>query len=91
MARITIADLATTLARIEERQEAAAARIERLDQRLEAALTARDLVPLDTRAGALAQRVTALESAQRWVVRSVVGALVTGLGGLLTAAGGRLG
>lgn len=91
MARITIADLATTLARIEERQEAAAARIERLDQRLEAALTARDLVPVDTRAAALAQRVTALESSQRWVVRSVVGALVTGLGGLFTAAGARLG
>lgn len=91
MARTTISDLAATLARIEAHQQNMAARVERIDSRLDEALTDRDLVPVDTRAAALADRVTALESSQRWVVRSVAGAVFTGLAGLFTAAGGRLG
>ncbi|EJW09974.1 putative exported Uncharacterized protein [Rhodovulum sp. PH10] len=86
MARTTVAELGAVLARIEARQEDMVRRLDRIDERIEQALTPRDLAPVVERALALAARVETLESGHRHVVRSIAGAVLTAAAGALAAA-----
>jgi hypothetical protein len=82
MSRITSGEIGAALARIEAHQEAISERVGRIEAKIDAAPTMRDLEPFHA-------RVKALEATQTWVVRSIVGAVVTGLVALLFAVGSR--
>lgn len=83
MPRITSGEIGAALARIEAHQEAMIERVGRIEAKLDAAPTMRDLEPVHA-------RVRSLEAAQTWVVRSIIGAMVTGLGALVLALATRL-
>lgn len=78
MPRITSGEIGAALARIEAHQEAIVERVGRIEAKIDAAPTMRDLEPFDA-------RVRALEATQTWVVRSIIGAAVSGLGALALA------
>lgn len=78
MSRTSFGEIGEALARIEAQQQAIAERVGRIETKIDAAPTMRDLEPFHA-------RVKALEATQTWVVRSIVGAVVTGLVGVVLA------
>lgn len=84
MPRITLVDIGSALARIEAQQQATAERVGRIEDKIDAAPTMRDLDPL-------IRRIAALETVQAWVIRSIVAGFVAAIAAVIAGSRMKLG
>lgn len=77
-------EIRVALATIAAEQATAAERSRRIEEKLDAAPTMRDLAPIT-------RRIDALENSQTWVVRSILGTVLAGVVGLASLVRFKLG